>query len=560
MSGSEASGRGFLTASGSPGSGSALLFSRNLNTPSSVTLKAPRILLNDAGLSYNMIQSFHFKPGAGETHSSFELAGGELNLKVPGFDQGLALKEIQGHFTPGSDKKNRGEFSAVLSGAFSGKITVRGEMDPATESMTVDFILMPKRASGNSEGSIQGRIRREKDRYVIEELRSGLYGYEFLAKGSLFHAGHNPELIMESKLKVKDRNTFLSAALRNETLSGNFETSTGALYPFSGKVVRDGLRMDLKNFKWGAEASGVAWIDFADRKAYVGGESSGRRMSLKFNFSEAAELGFLLEHIPVAGLDLVSSGSMSFSGSETLEKKMPWEIRAEYKTDYLILGYAPFDDFRGSFKINREGLKGITGSWGQVFKLSGDVLLEQGRRDVQMTVRADGFDLKEVKELRAKPLQRELGGMLEGKLTIDGPLHLPEIAGQFTIKDGRLGKIDYDRGIFQFRGFPPYLRVDDSRILRGRTTLNLQGAINLSLRNIFHGVSIQTPDNIVIWKGLELNVAEEEDAVDFEIDSPIKRLPVFSVKAEQGSAGSLPDETDNNPREHYISAGPKFKF
>ncbi len=539
------------------------LLTRNLNVPSSVTLKSPRILLNDAGLSYNMIQSFHFNPGGGQVHSSFEMAGGELNLKIPGFQEGLALKEIQGYFAPQDDKKLRGEFTAVLSGAFSGKIELSGESDPASDEMVFDFSLTPRYADKDAEGSIRGKIRRQKDRIIIESLRSDLYGYELFAKASVLHPGNNPEIIIESKIRTNSKKTFFNAALRNEMLTGNFETDSGALYPFSGKIIRKGLRLDVKKFKLGTDAGGEGQIDFETRKAFIQGEGVGRRrVSLQFDFAETAELQFLLEHIPLVGLDLVTSGNIRFSGARIAERKMPWEIHGEYETDYFILGYTPFDDLKGDFKINNEGFRKITGSWGKVFKFSGDVFLERGRRDVQLTLRTDGFDLREVKKFAPKPLARELGGMLEGKLTVDGPLHLPEIAGQFTIKNGLLGKIDYDRGIIQFRGFPPYLRLNDSRILRGRTTLNLQGAINLSLRNIFHGVSIQTPDNLVIWKGLELNVAEDDEAVDFEINAPIKKLPVFGIKAGQGSASSLPEETDgnNNPNEHYISAGPKFKF
>ena len=43
----------------------------------------------------------------------------------------------------------------------------------------------------------------------------------------------------------------------------------------------------------------------------------------------------------------------------------------------------------------------------------------------------------------------------------------------------------------------------DSKIWKGRTVFFLNGALDLKLDNIFAGVKIQTPDNLVIWKGIE---------------------------------------------------------
>ena len=140
---------------------------------------------------------------------------------------------------------------------------------------------------------------------------------------------------------------------------------------------------------------------------------------------------------------------------------------------------------------------------------------------------------------------------------MDGALARPEIRGDFRIKGGVIGKLSYDRALIYFRGFPPYLALYDSKILKGRTTLRLNGALDLSLKNMFHGVEIRAADRLVIWRGWEISKAP---GGDFEIDRVLSRFPMLSLKGGQGPSDSPDAQGLEDGEELYAGIGPKIKF
>ena len=134
----------------------------------------------------------------------------------------------------------------------------------------------------------------------------------------------------------------------------------------------------------------------------------------------------------------------------------------------------------------------------------------------------------------------------------------PEVSGKFTLKDGRIGKLEYDLGVLQFHGFPPYLPLEDSRIFKGRTTFFLNGALDFRRRNMFSGIRIQTDDKLVLWKGLEMNTSESRG--DVEIETSIPQMPVLNIKPDQGVSNPGISKENQDSSDRSIAVGPKFKF
>jgi hypothetical protein len=156
-----------------------------------------------------------------------------------------------------------------------------------------------------------------------------------------------------------------------------------------------------------------------------------------------------------------------------------------------------------------------------------------------------------------------MGGRLEGKLLVEGDLSKPEVSGVFNIHDGKWGQLDYDRGIIQLRGFLPYLPLKDSKIWKGRTVFFLNGALDLELENIFAGIKIQTPDNLVIWKGIEAVLHKKDRSLEFNSAKVGGWGELSVLEARSSGPESRADGGDvrgEREDEKGIQFGPKLKF
>ena len=138
----------------------------------------------------------------------------------------------------------------------------------------------------------------------------------------------------------------------------------------------------------------------------------------------------------------------------------------------------------------------------------------------------------------------------------------PEAVGVFNIRDGKWGQLNYDRGIIQFRGFLPYLPLKDSKIWKSRTTFFLKGALDMSLNNVFAGVKIETPDNLVIWKGIEAALHEGDKSMELN-RTKLGKWGEVSVM-EASSLNNVPEkraeEASNKEEREGFKFGPKLKF
>ncbi len=89
----------------------------------------------------------------------------------------------------------------------------------------------------------------------------------------------------------------------------------------------------------------------------------------------------------------------------------------------------------------------------------------------------------------------------------------------------------------------------------------MNGALDLTLDNPFHGIRVETPDKIVVWKGLEINTSQEES--DVQIDTPFDKLPSILLKAgDTSKQGEKSQDQDaaKPPPERFVGVGTKIKF
>ncbi len=104
--------------------------------------------------------------------------------------------------------------------------------------------------------------------------------------------------------------------------------------------------------------------------------------------------------------------------------------------------------------------------------------------------------------------------------------------------------------------------LKDSKIWKGRTVFFLTGALDLKLDNIFAGVKIQTPDNLVIWKGLEAVLHKKDNILELNSKKVGEwgELTVLEAGSPEPTQGSKEAEGRDPEENQKYFFGPKLKF
>ena len=540
----------------------AQLLSLNFKTPAAIFFKSPKLVLNQNHLPYAFFDDIRFgtrKPGG---ISNLELSGGELRYEIPALHKTVRLRNIHGHLKPTLEGKMEMVFEAALAGDLSGRIEAHGFVDTVRKTHELELRFDHLKVSGSTflgEQLLEGQVRWVGQDLYVDKLQSKSRGWQSEIRGSLLDMSGDPVLTLSwnSGENAQAIGVALKADLKTSHLEGQLRLPGFQDHAFWGTIERRGHQVLFRRLETNLGMTGQGLLDFESERLRLDFEKQSQRFSIKGSVSESGIMAHAeIHHAQVSGLDLVTSLKLHLNpvpaGGE------PWKFRAGYETDYFILEFVSFEDLKGGFEISPSGLHDLTGTWGKIFNLQGDVNLRGGKPEEDVTVYVKGFDLKKVQEFAAKPLPKSLAGLLDGKLKIEGAPQRPEITGKFTIKDGALGKVSYDLGFVQFHGFPPYLALEDSRILKGRATFFLNGALDLSLENMLHGVELQTADKIILWKGWE--VTRADTGADFEIEHPFSKLPTLTLKGESGPPASASVGAESVQEDHYAALGPKVKF
>ncbi len=538
------------------------LLSRQLEVPSAIVLDAPEISLQKGLLPYSLLKNMHLKKGRGAV-AQLDLRGGNIDYELTDFGTRLSVEQIQGSIHPIDGQIIKVDFKAVMRGALNGVVRIRGEIDPADQTQRLEISLD---SVGIGEKiplplkELKGIVRWEDDDFYFDELDATVHGWNVSLTGKLLHFTEKPDLQVYWKVgKVEslaqgDFRLDLQAGI----LEGRVTPSRRRSKTFRGDLEQQGDRLLFSNLEISENYNGQGWMDIRTGDYQFDINRNGQRISLASNLTGLdMDMNFDLSHVRFIGLDLVTSIAVRVRPVQTQWQKRQWQFDCAFDADYFILEYTPLEDFKGTFLLSPQGMKNFTSTWGQAFHLEGHIDFQGDESSGKLTLKVKDFDLSGVKDFASKPLPDHLGGLLEGKLMLEGMLKALQADGKFVIKGGRLGKLDFDRGIVQFEGIPPYFRLYDSRILKGRTTLDLEGAIDLSLSNILAGIQIKTGDQLIIWKGWEATGAQGEDV---EIEKPGSGLPTLVFKTGDQNQSALVKDSDQKDEGQYLAVGPKFKF
>ena len=544
------------------------LWHRKFDTPAGVVLKNPSILIEQDQFPYRYFEN---APGgsAGLSMPSLDFKGGEIRYLLSSFGKEILLREVEGKILPSLDKKVQVDVRARVTGIVDGRVHIYGTVDPSRrthdlwlelEAMDLaEDIPLPFKA-------LEGKIHWVGNDLFFEGLKGTLYGWDAELSGAFLNREGQPEVNAHIRVGkgVPWMNLDFALSLPHQTLEGTFQPMEGRVFDFSGKVHQDRKRFVMDSLQLGSGYRGRGEFDFASGNYELVFEKGAKRMAIHSNLRGLDfVLNFHLDHVKTFGMDIVTQGKLFLHSVAPRWKGRDLLFKGEFETNYFILDRQPFEDLKGTFDLSPVGITGIRCAWGQQFQMTGQATRPGKNPRLKLLLNVADFDLRTVHQFAARPLPKALGGRLEGKLSVVGDLAKPEVSGVFNIHDGKWGQLDYDRGIIQLRGFLPYLPLKDSKIWKGRTVFFLNGALDLNLENIFAGIKVQTPDNLVIWRGIEA-VLHEKDSVLEVNRSKLGDWGEFSVldarspgpkPVQEGAQQKRGDEEDST-----VLFGPKLKF
>ncbi len=545
------------------------LWNKKLDTPAGVVMKNPAILIEQDQFPYRY---FDPAPTGSSVFSipSLDFKGGEIRYLFSSFGKEIVLRDVEGKILPSADKKVQVDIRARAGGMLEGRVRIHGSVDPVRKSHDLFLELedidvapdipIPLRSLG-------GNVLWKDQALRFEAVRGTLYGWNVELSGDLSDSGGHPRVTFQLQA-AKGAPSFrwdVVLDLFEQRLAGSLELPDAGTISFQGKVRQERKRFIVDSLSIGPGYEGRGELDFASGNYELVLEKGSKRMAVHSNLQGLDfSLHFHFDHMMAFGLDLVTQGRIFFRSVAPKRTGRDLAFKGEFETDYFILDRQPFRDLKGQFDLGPGGVTGIRGSWGEQFRVTGQVTAPGKKPQMKLLLRVEDFDLGTVHTFAAKPLPKALGGRLDGQLSIEGPFSKPEVTGVFNIHDGKWGQLSYDRGIIQLRGFLPYLPLKESKIWKGRTVFYLNGALDLGLDNIFAGVKIQTPDNLVIWKGVEAALHEKDGTLELNRSKlgAWGELSLMEARSAMGSDPGRGASSGNDPdrEEDAVFFGPKLKF
>ena len=541
------------------------LWSRRFDTPSAVVLKNSSILIEQDQFPYRYFESGQSAQG-GLSVPSLDFKGGEIRYLLPSIGKEILLTEVDGKIKPSVDGQVLVDVRAKASGLLEGKVAIRGNIQPFKNTHDLWLELGSMKFSQDIPlpfKELKGKVHWVGRDLFFDDLQTLLYGWQANLSGAILNHDGQPEVschVRVGKEKPWIKLGFL-LNLSGQNLQGDFQVVGGRSGHFDGKVHLEGKRFIMDSLQMDRGYRGRGELDFTSGNydlIFEKGKAKRAEVHSNLRGLEFA-ISFHIEHFRVLNLDVVTQGKIFLHAVSTRWKDRSFMFKGALETDYFILEQQPFDDLKGVFDVSPYGISGIEASWGKKFQMTGQVVFPGRQPHGKLTVRVDDFDLSLVKEFDSKPLPKELGGLLGGRLILEGELSKPELDGVFNVRDGRWGRLHYDRGIIQLRGFLPYLPLRDSKVWKGRTTFYLNGALDLRLDNIFAGVKIETPDNLVIWKGLEAVAHPKEGNLEVN-RSKVGEWGEFSLlEADTETTDAAKDPGNKDEEKSTVKFGPKLK-
>jgi hypothetical protein len=212
-------------------------------------------------------------------------------------------------------------------------------------------------------------------------------------------------------------------------------------------------------------------------------------------------------HIKFSGLDIVCEAVLKNRIVKT-DADMG-HLEGSIETKSLVLNYSLFPDVKASYRFYN-GLLDLSGfEIGRDMKASGWISLRDPY-NTHFICTTDNANLGAVLSYFGIHAGDMVSGTLNSKIEFKGPLRKVKTSAHILVRQGSIGKMDFDSMEAALKGDGPMMTIEESRFSRKSGFVSLAGEIDIrkiGKASIFQQIKLVTDDNAITWdKWEESNV------------------------------------------------------
>ncbi|MCM8760702.1 MAG: hypothetical protein NC938_04720 [Candidatus Omnitrophica bacterium] len=177
-------------------------------------------------------------------------------------------------------------------------------------------------------------------------------------------------------------------------------------------------------------------------------------------------------------------------------------LNGELETRRLVINYKQVAGLKAKYSVSNGALQLHSLSLGDFFRIYGRVGLKNTVA-IDLTILANNLSLNWlIGTIEAKEASSIITGTLNGKFSLKGLLHNMKVASDFEIRNGTIGPLDFENLSATIKGDLPFLKIEDSHVMRKSGYFALAGEIDMrraGKASLFDNIKLVTDDGAISW-------------------------------------------------------------
>ena len=244
------------------------------------------------------------------------------------------------------------------------------------------------------------------------------------------------------------------------------------------------------------------FVFMADAQAFDFGID--KAVSLNVRFFDNKEL---VSELKVDNLDLKGA---FVSGNLILKARLLKDnggMTGKLYSNDMTLNSKPLPELSVFFKLTKDKIRIYSMNFGKSYSLKGTVgLKEPFETNLYFEIlRANLRDLAIVTNARHPNV---VAGIMNGLLSIKGPIKNLESSGFIGGRSGKIGPIWYDTADLRIQGVGPIINIVESRIRQNQATFTMEGYLdlrNIANSNPMAGIKVKSDMRMIVWDGWDIS-------------------------------------------------------
>ena len=255
-----------------------------------------------------------------------------------------------------------------------------------------------------------------------------------------------------------------------------------------------------------------------------------------------------ITHIKVHKVDIIGECEALLNITEE------GKILSEIDINNLIMNYIPLEkDFKISLEYDKE--KNVL----NILRFISSDEEIKGHGNFELSNLHNVFlkweinDMNLARQFSSNDVKVKVGGVMNGNFMLKGPIEDMNLSAHADIQNGYYENTQFDSAIFNLTGKGQIIEFNDSRVIKEKGYMRLEGEIDLSKlgsNDAFSNFSIEPGENFFIWEGWSFTKEYEDSSVRAE--KPLSDELNVSFKAYT--------DDDEEQENHFLGVEHKVKF